>query len=247
MPELPEVETVARSLRPHLIGRRITSTFTSGLALRRPIDAPALAQVCVGARIDAVRRIAKYLIFDLVAEGNHAPAGTHALLSHLGMSGRYAVADATSPRRPHTHFALGLADGRELRYVDPRRFGMLRVYRQGELAAAEELAGLGPDPLVDGFTVDVLRGALRATRGVALKSFLLDQRRVAGLGNIYASEALFRAGLSPRRRADQTGAVRAARLHAAIRSVLNESIARHGTTLRDYRDADDESGENQHS
>lgn len=237
MPELPEVEMVARSLRPHVEGRLVRRVETSGLSLRRPIDRRRLARACVGQRILAVRRVAKYLIFEL--------SGDEVLLAHLGMSGRYDVVPRGAARAAHTHAVLHLDDDRELRYVDPRRFGLLRVYPWADLAQAEELRDLGADPLAEPFTVAALAAIVASTRGVALKPLLLDQKRIAGLGNIYASEALHRARLSPRRRADRTTGDAVARLHEAIRAVLNESIARGGTTLRDYLDANGAVGDNQ--
>jgi formamidopyrimidine-DNA glycosylase len=147
-------------------------------------------------------------------------------------------------RPAHTHAVFALEGGGELRYVDARRFGVLAAYRRDAVLRSRELAGLGPDPLTDDFTAGGLAGALAESR-VAVKLFLLDQKRVAGLGNIYVSEALFRAGISPRRRADRIGAARAVELHAAVRAVLEEAVARRGTSFRDYVDADGESGDNQ--
>jgi formamidopyrimidine-DNA glycosylase len=167
------------------------------------------------------------------------------LLAHLGMSGRFVLSRG-GPRAPHTHAVFRLAGGGELCYVDARRFGVLAAYAARDISHAKELAALGPDPLDAAFTVEHLAGALAASRGIAVKSFLLDQRRVAGLGNIYASEALFHAGVSPRRRADRLGRARAEKLHQAIREVLAASVARRGTTFRDYVDADGEAGGNQH-
>jgi formamidopyrimidine-DNA glycosylase len=167
------------------------------------------------------------------------------LLAHLGMSGRFLFADDGAPRPRHTHAVFALEGGGELRYVDARRFGVLRAYRVDEIARAPELAALGPDPLSPAFTVEELARALAASRGVAVKNLLLDQKRVAGLGNIYASEVLFQARISPRRRADRVRGARVAELHQAIRTVLVASVERRGTTFRDYVDADGEGGDNQ--
>ena len=236
MPELPEVETVARSLAP-LVGRRIVAVATSGKRLRHPVDRRRLGQATVGRRLVAVERIAKYLLFRF--------DGPDALLAHLGMTGHFLVAAEAEPAPPHTHAVFTLdGAGEELRYVDPRRFGVLRVYQQEELPGCSELVGLGPDPLGDQFTVGALDEALRRTRGQAIKPFLLDQRRVAGLGNIYASEALFVAAIAPRRRADRLRPAEVGRLHGAIREVLTASVARRGTTLRNYLAADGNPGEN---
>jgi formamidopyrimidine-DNA glycosylase len=237
MPELPEVEMVVRSLRPRLVGERIRAVETSGLPLRRPIDRKMLERACVGARVDGVRRIGKYWLIDLSTQ--------HVLVGHLGMSGRLLFADAKSPRPPHTHAIFRLRRGLELRYVDPRRFGVLRSYRNDEAAASPELSVLGVDPLDDAFTVAHLAGALAASRR-DIKAFLMDQSRVAGLGNIYVCEALFRAGIAPTR-VSQRLVKRAAPLHAAIVAVLAESIANRGTSFSDYVDADGEPGENQNA
>jgi formamidopyrimidine-DNA glycosylase len=239
MPELPEVETVARSLRRHLVGRTVAAVETSGLALRRPVDARTLAGACVGARVEAVDRFGKYLLVRF--------SGGRVLLAHLGMSGRFLFARAAdaAARPPHTHAVFVLERGDELRYVDARRFGVLATYADDEVWRSPELGALGPDPLSDAFTAARLAAALAESRR-DVKQFLLDQGRVAGLGNIYVAEALFEAGISPRRRADRLGAARAARLHAAIRSVLLRSVERRGTTFRDYVDADGAGGGNQH-
>src|SRR5262249_55617548 len=139
MPELPEVEMVVRTLRPRLVGERIRAVETSGLALRRPIDKKTLERACLGARVEAVRRIGKYWLIDL--------SNQYVLLGHLGMTGRLVFADAKEARLPHTHAVFHLRRGLELRYVDPRRFGVLRAYAQADAGAAPELAVLGVDPL----------------------------------------------------------------------------------------------------
>src|SRR3954469_10150996 len=148
MPELPEVEMVVRTLRPRLVGERISAVETSGLPLRRPIHRKTLERACVGARVEAVRRIGKYWLIDLSSQ--------HVLLGHLGMTGRLLFADADSARPPHTHAIFTLGRGIELRYVDPRRFGVLRVYPQAEAPTSPELSILGVDPLEPGFTVPYL-------------------------------------------------------------------------------------------
>lgn len=237
MPELPEVEMVVRTLRPRLVGERIVAVETSGLPLRRPIDRKRLARACVGARVDGVRRLGKYWLVDL--------SSRHVLVGHLGMTGRLLVCDGDAPRAAHTHAVFRLQKGRELRYVDPRRFGVLRAYPAAEASASPELALLGVDPLDPAFTVAHLAAALAATRR-DIKAFLMDQSRIAGLGNIYVCEALFRAGIAPTRRSDRV-AKRAAALHAAIIAVLADGIANRGTSFSDYVDADGQAGENQHA
>lgn len=239
MPELPEVETIARDLRGRLPGCVIERVWLSGKPLRlaRPVDRRRIERAALGARIDAVRRRGKYLILDL--------SSGHALLIHLGMSGRLALERSAAPRQPHTHCVLALAGGHDLRFVDPRRFGLLTAYPGAALASSPELRALGPDPLTSEFTPAVLLAALRDTRGADVKTFLVDQRRVAGVGNIYASEALFLARIHPRRPAHSVSAARATRLHAAVREVLESAVQNRGTTLRDYVGPYGWEGENQ--
>src|SRR5437588_8048900 len=224
MPELPEVEMVVRTLRPRLVGEHISAVETSGLPLRRPIDRKLLERACVGARVDAVRRVGKYWLIDL--DGR---TGKHVLLGHLGMTGRLLFAGAGEPRAPHTHAVFRLAKGLELRYVDPRRFGVLRAYTASEAAASAELAVLGVDPLDAAFTVDYLAASMAASKR-DVKAFLMDQSRVAGLGNIYVCEALFRAGIAPKKRSFRV-AKKAPALHAAIVAVLADGIANRGTSF----------------
>ena len=228
---------VVRTLRPRLVGERIRAVETSGLPLRQPIDRKMLIRACVGARVESVRRLGKYWLIDLSSQ--------HVLLGHLGMSGRLVFADGKEPRAPHTHAIFRLQKGLELRYVDPRRFGVLRAYAAADAATSPELAVLGVDPLDAAFTVDYLAAALAASKR-DVKAFLMDQSRVAGLGNIYVCEALFRAGIAPKKRSDRI-ANRAPALHAAIVAALADGIAKRGTSFSDYVDADGQSGGNQHA
>ena len=236
MPELPEVETIVRGLRPRLAGARVEKVWTSGLPLRlaRPLDVRLLRRVCAGARVAAVRRRGKYILVDL--EG----AGASGVLVHLGMSGRLRVYTADEPREKHTHVVWSLDGGRELRFVDPRRFGLVRAARAG-LDTVEELAELGPDPLTE-LDVAALAAGLAESRA-PVKAFLLDQRRIAGLGNIYVSEALFRARVHPGVEARRVRH-RAEALLRGIRESLEVGIGNRGTTLRDYVDAEGGAGEN---
>ena len=236
MPELPEVETVARTLRPRLVGRRVLSVATSGKKLRAPIDKQAITRAAKGATIDVVRRHAKYLVVEL--------SSARVLLVHLGMTGRLTIVQASAPHAPHTHVVLGLEGGEELRYVDPRRFGAIAVYRAADLARAPELTVLGPDPLSDAFTLEQFRAELRSSDR-DLKQFLMDQSRVAGLGNIYVCEALYRARISPRKRASSLSGSRAELLRTHIREILEQAIAHRGTTFRNYVDGGGEPGGNQ--
>ena len=236
MPELPEVETVRRGLALKISGRRIVRAELRRPDLRRPFP-PALAARLDGARIGALGRRGKYILIELDADG--------LLLLHLGMSGRVTADRAALPDAPHDHVVLTLDDGTVIRFNDPRRFGTLDYVKRGEENRHPLLAGLGPEPLEPGFD-DAYLATKLAGRLTPIKAALLDQRVVAGLGNIYVCEALFRARLSPRRLAASIGLGRAARLVAAIRSVLSEAIAAGGSSLRDYVQADGALGYFQH-
>ncbi len=241
MPELPEVETVVRYLASALPGRRIAAVWTSGARLRAPVTRRALVSA-VGRTFVGVRRRGKYVLCDL-DDGR-------ALLVHLGMSGHLVLEAASAHPTgctasslalpPHTHVLWRLDRGR-LRFTDPRRFGLVRI------GAREfpEILRLGVDPLDAALTPERLIALFRRTRR-AIKDALLDQTLVAGLGNIYACEALHRAGLAPRRRADRVRAGEAACLLAAMREVLAQAIERRGTTLADrrYVGGDGREGEN---
>jgi len=238
VPELPEVETVRRSLEPALYDGEIVAISTSALNLRRkPIEGAKMKDALVGARFTAARRHGKYLMLDTSA--------AHSLVVHLGMAGRLLLEGAASVAQKHTRVAVALSSGRVLRFVDPRRFGFVRLHATAQLASMPELAVLGPDPLAGVFEEAMLHASLVATRR-DLKSTLLDQSIVAGLGNIYVSEALFEAGLSPRRRADRLSASERASLYGAIRLVLERGVANRGTSFSDYVDADGNKGGNQH-
>jgi formamidopyrimidine-DNA glycosylase len=230
------VETIVRSLRPRLVGARIRAVWTSGLPLRlaRPLDAALLRRTCRGASIAAVKRRGKYILVETAPDAG--------VLVHLGMSGRLRLQAAGEPRENHTHVVWTLDDERELRFVDPRRFGLVRAARA--LAALPELTLLGPDPLAE-LEAEALAEALAGSRA-PVKAFLLDQSRVAGLGNIYVSEALFRAGVHPVTPARRARG-KAAALVAGIRAALEAGIANRGTTLRDYVDGEGGAGENQAS
>jgi formamidopyrimidine-DNA glycosylase len=222
VPELPEVETTRRGIAPALAGRRVRSVVLRERRLRWPVD-PRLGEILAGQRVRSVDRRAKYLLlrFD---------RGT--LLVHLGMSGSLRVCASDTPPRPHDHYDLRLDGDVVLRYHDPRRFGCA-LWIEGDPDAHPLLAGLGPEPLGAGFDAGYLAGIARGRR-VAVKSFLMDARIVVGVGNIYANEALFLAGIDPRRAAGRVSAPRCGRLVDAVRGVLDEAIERGGTTLRDY-------------
>ena len=236
MPELPEVETVRRGLALKMSGRRILQAELRRPDLRRPFP-PALAARLDGAQIGALRRRGKYILIELDSDG--------LLLLHLGMSGRVTAGSAELPDTPHDHVVLRLDDGIVIRFNDPRRFGLLDYVKRAEETQHPLLAGLGPEPLEAEFDDAYLSTAL-AGKMTPVKSALLDQRIVAGLGNIYVCEALFRSGISPRRLAASIGRERAQRLVAGIRSVLTEAIEAGGSSLRDYVQADGALGYFQH-
>jgi formamidopyrimidine-DNA glycosylase len=236
MPELPEVETVRRGLALRISGRRILLAELRRPDLRRPFP-PALADRLNGARIGALGRRGKYILIELDADGF--------LLLHLGMSGRVTAGSAALPDAPHDHVVLRLDDGTVIRFNDPRRFGLLDYIKRGEEVLHPLLAELGPEPFEAAFNGPYLTTVL-AGKMTPIKSALIDQRIVAGLGNIYVCEALFRAGISPRRLSASIGRGRADRLVCGIHSVLIEAIEAGGSSLRDYVQADGELGYFQH-
>jgi len=235
MPELPEVETIRRTLAP-AIGARITSSWTSGKGIhmkRRPPRAK-LAKL-VGATITGVRRHGKYLLLDT--------DGASSLLAHMGMTGRLRIHGARAGRAPHTHVVLGLSGRRELRFSDPRRFGLIDIVERGKEESHAALGALGPDALEGGIDGPMLFAASRK-RDQMMKAFVLDQGVIAGMGNIYASEALWRAGLRPTRRARRLTRAQATALSDAIHEVIAKSLDNGGTTLQDFVAADGAVGEN---
>ena len=236
MPELPEVETVRRGLEPVLAGRRIARVTARRRDLRRPLP-DDFERRLAGRRVIAIGRRAKYLLF-MLDDGQ-------AWIAHLGMSGRLAAAGAGRAPRPHDHVTIETEDGVAVVYNDARRFGLMTICDGAALDEHPLLRGLGPDPLGNGFGGPVLAAAA-AGRRTPVKALLLDQRAVAGLGNIYACESLYRAGVSPRRLGRNLGPARAERLAAAIRAVLGDAIAAGGSSLRDYVQADGEQGYFQH-
>jgi len=225
MPELPEVETVCRGLARVLEGRRLVRVEARRPDLRLPLP-PDLAARTVGRRVAAVRRRAKYIL--LVLDDNTV------MIAHLGMSGRMRIMGAPpAPPGRHDHVVLGTDDGTTIYFNDACRFGLMTLACAATLGEHPLLARLGPEPLGNGFNGPVLAAAL-AGRDTPIKAALLDQRVVAGLGNIYACEALFRAGLSPRRKARTVQGQRSERLAEAIKAVLREAIAAGGSSLRDF-------------
>jgi formamidopyrimidine-DNA glycosylase len=224
MPELPEVETTRRGIEPWLVGRRIESAIVRNRQLRWPVPRNLQSRTR-GARILAVERRAKYLLI-------RTDAGT--LLLHLGMSGSLRVLDAHAPPLAHDHVDLVLDSGRCLRFNDPRRFGCLLI-ASGNPGLHPLLRGLAPEPWSSEFTGEALWTRARGRR-TPIKIFIMDAWNVVGVGNIYASESLFRAGIRPGLQAGRVSRARMIALVAAIREVLTEAIGVGGTTLRDYVD-----------
>lgn len=243
MPELPEVETVRRGLAPHLTGARIAHVDQRRPDLRWPMPVD-LVQVLTGARVSELRRRSKYILADL----DRGPS----LLLHLGMSGRIRIESQALGQfhhdktvlPQHDHLVLTTEDGTRITLNDARRFGAVDLVREGETHPL--LAALGPEPFDPDFTPARLALSF-ANRRAPVKAVLLDQRIVAGLGNIYVCEALFRAGIHPACAAGRIGRDRIAALHTAILDVLNDAIAAGGSSLRDHRQTSGELGYFQHS
>jgi len=234
MPELPEVETVRRTLAP-AVGAKILGVWDSGqgLHMRRKPPRKQL-QHLVGATLTAMRRHGKYLLLD-----TDTP---YTLLIHLGMTGRVLITPANVPRAKHTHLVLDLGE-RELRFTDPRRFGQIDIVERAHEREHPGLRLLGPDPLVNGIDVAAFAAAAKKKK-TTLKAFVLDQSVLAGVGNIYASEALWKAKLRPTERANKLTPEAAKRLAAAIDEVLHHALHNGGTTLSDFVAADGAEGNN---
>jgi formamidopyrimidine-DNA glycosylase len=233
MPELPEVETVANGVDARVRGQRIARVWTSGKPQTFKSPETEIVETLTGARIERVRRVGKTIVMDL-RKGSGAtgqrPEKTAQFLVHLGMTGRLLVSQAEVPLPPHTHAVLSLADGREVRFVDPRRFGRLSV-----VTTAGGYAGPGVEPT----TVSAeLFSTLFKGRKLAIKAALLNQSILHGVGNIYADESLFRAGVRPRKQAGKLTRVELAKLHAALQQVLAHAIELGGSSVSDYVDAD---------
>jgi len=229
MPELPEVETTARGIAPHLLDHCVSHVAVRHHQLREPVPAHLEAQL-VGRRLGAVSRRAKYLLLDF---------GDGQLLVHLGMSGSLRIVPTGTAPSTHDHVDIGFGE-RVLRYRDPRRFGLMRWIARGEAQPAL-LASLGVEPLSDAFDGAWLH---RATRGAkrSIKTFIMDSHQVVGVGNIYASESLFRAGIHPLTPAGRLGPARCDRLAGAIRATLTDAIAAGGSSLRDFVGSDGKPG-----
>jgi formamidopyrimidine-DNA glycosylase len=233
MPELPEVEVLRRSLEPHLVGDRIVRVEVRNPALREPVETARLRRSAAGRDVVALRRRSKYLLIDLT--------GGKTVVVHLGMSGRLTLAGGGEPLEPHEHVAFHLQSGRRLRFRDPRRFGLVLALETAEIEADPHFAHLGVEPLAGGFSGEVLARAAAGKRG-PVKAFLMDARVVVGVGNIYASETLYRAGVHPARSVARISAARWDRIAASTVAVLSQAIAQGGTTLNDFADGEGRSG-----
>jgi formamidopyrimidine-DNA glycosylase len=230
MPELPEVETTMRGVSPHITGQTIAKVIVRQPKLRWPVPA-ALAKAAKGRAIKGVKRRAKYLLIEL--DGGH-------IVIHLGMSGSLRIIKAVEPATVHDHVDIVLANGTALRLRDPRRFGAV-LWVTGEPEQHKLLAHLGPEPLSEDFDGELLY-QLSRNRKCAVKTFLMDGKIVVGVGNIYANEALFSAGISPHRKAGSISKARYQRLAEEVKLVLAAAIKVGGTTLKDFVDGDGKPG-----
>ncbi len=236
MPELPEVETVARDLRGAVTGRRIESVIVDRPDVVRLPDGRMLPRLLTGQRFEGVERQGKYLLLGLDSGDE--------LMVHLGMTGHLLVCDADAPVAKHTHIRASLDDGHELRFDDARRFGRVAYGSREALSAARVLPRLGVEPLSDAFSQDRLDAVFRTTTRT-VKAALLDQKGVAGLGNIYIDEACHRAGVRPTRRCHRLTRRERAALLEAIRGVLTAAVTNRGSSVDDYRDVWNARGTNQ--
>jgi formamidopyrimidine-DNA glycosylase len=228
MPELPEVETIANGLNKRVAGDRIDSVWVGSKPEPLKSSAAEISGALEGAHVERVRRVGKHIVFDL---GSGKSSGARQWIVHLGMTGRMLVSTAETEIPKHTHLVARLASGRELRFVDPRRFGRLEV--------RADFSGPGAEPLSIG-AVEFAR--LFHSSKAPVKAALLNQKLLHGVGNIYADEALFRAHIRPRRRANTLTKVELRKLHAALQKVLHAAIAAGGSSISDYVDADGEAG-----
>ncbi len=235
MPELPEVETVMRGLVPHLVGRRITAVRATVDRLRLPVQAEILQRFSLRQQVVSLRRRAKFIV---VQFGNHS-----GLLLHLGMTGAFRICPRNEPLRTHDRVVWSLDDGTDWRLTDARRFGSVQICPHLPPGAdPPQLAHLGPEPLSDEFSPQYLHALTRGRAG-PVKNLIMDQRRVVGVGNIYANEALFRARISPLRAGRRLGKASCIRLVAAIKTVLLDAIEAGGTTISDFRKVDGTEGD----
>jgi formamidopyrimidine-DNA glycosylase len=233
VPELPEIEVLRRSLAPLLLGRTIAGLEVANSALREPVDVEGLRSAVDGRRIVGLGRRGKYLLIDV--------EGEHSIVVHLGMSGRLTLAAPSVPREKHEHLAFHLEGGERLRFRDPRRFGLVLALPSETLWEDRHFVHLGPEPLAGGLTGEILRKAAVRRRG-PVKGLLMDGRVVVGVGNIYACEALHRAGIHPKRSVARIACRRWEKLAEAVCTTLDDAIAEGGTTLNDFTDGEGNSG-----
>ncbi len=228
MPELPEVETIVADLRPHLVGHTIVRCELSFPTIVRHPEPEEFVDAVTGMKIASVGRRGKYILIHLASEV--------VLVVHLGMSGQLRLVEEVAPLEKHTHAIFFLDDARQLRYRDPRRFGRLLVGTEDALLTAKKMPRLGPEPIDPEYEAEQLYRELRRRRA-PLKAVLLDQKAIAGVGNIYADESLHRARLRPTRLANTVSKQSARRLHEALRESLVLAIANRGSSVDSYRDA----------
>jgi formamidopyrimidine-DNA glycosylase len=235
MPELPEVEVICRGIRPLLVGRIVTAIAYSGKMLRHPVPLAAMQQEMIGRTIVSVARRAKFLQIGLDSGAM--------LIIHLGMTGNLGIYARTAARAKHDHVLWSLDTGTELRYRDSRRFGSIRFLYRHEVAGREEtfFGTTGPEPFGDDFSAGYLH-QLAKDKSLAVKLFIMTNQVVAGVGNIYANESLFAAGIRPARQARTLGNKEWARLVCEIRAVLNHAIECGGSTIIDFVNAGQERG-----
>jgi formamidopyrimidine-DNA glycosylase len=233
MPELPEVESLRLALRPLLTNRVLGQIKVRDTRLRYPVQQAVLRRRLPGRRIVEIRRRSKYLLFDLDDRA--------ALLVHLGMTGRLSLVPARQTYALHDHVSLGLDGGQQLRFNDARRFGVVEYLAPESEAQHRLLCSLGVEPLENGFKAEHLQAVARGRR-CPVKTFIMDARHVVGVGNIYAAESLYLAGIHPQRAAGRISLARWQRLVTTVRRVLRSSIRMGGTTLRDYFNVDGEPG-----
>lgn len=232
MPELPEVETNVKALRPHLVGRKIKKVEIFATKLRQALNIEDL-NLLVGKAVIGIRRRAKYIIIDF--------DGPFSLLVHLGMTGSFRVTDNDGGRQKHEHISFHLDNQKILYYNDPRKFGLISVWDKSEGSFPASLKSLGPEPLTEVFNGRYLKEKADS-RKIAVKSFIMDQKIVVGVGNIYANEALFNAGILPQRAAGRIHLNRYEKLALEIKKVLQEAIDFGGSTIINYRNVDGNEG-----
>ncbi len=231
MPELPEVETTRLGISPHVEGKLVQEVIIRRYDLRWPVS-PELAEIA-GRMFVSVKRRSKYLLLET--------DGGQVVMVHLGMSGSLRIASEDEEWRKHDHIGITLEGGKQMRYHDPRRFGLVMVVPADDVDAHPLLKDLGPEPLEEAFTAEHLYRALR-NKSIPVKVAVMDAKVVVGVGNIYASESLFRAGIHPALPANKLTKPKAQKLVTAIKEVLAESITQGGTTLRDFLKSDGQPG-----